>query len=79
MLSFKQYLKESSALNYVVVRNGRVELRKMNASGPITTFAAGATTAVVQGDIVVVTLKNGKVVFYKINKIGNSVSGPFQR
>lgn len=79
MLKFKQYLAESSVPNYVVVRNNRVELRKMNTSGPLATFASGATTAVVQGDVVVVTLKNNKVVFYKINKLGNAVSGPFQR
>lgn len=79
MLKFKQYLAETAAPNYVVVRNGRVELRRMNASGPIVTFAQNATTAVVQGNIVVVTLRNNKVVFYKINTLGNSVSGPFQR
>lgn len=80
MLSFKQYLKETASVgSYVVVRNNRVELRRMNVSGPVATFASGATTAVLQGNVIVVTMQNGKVVLYKVNAAGNAVSGPFQR
>lgn len=80
MKSFKQFLCESPDVpSYVVVRGGRVELRKMNAGSPSMTFASGATTAVLQGNMVVVTLKNGKVVLYKVNATGTSVSGPYQR
>jgi hypothetical protein len=79
MKSFRQYLKESDAGFYVVVRNNRVELRKMDVGSPVATFGSGATTAVLQGNTVVVTLKNGKIAIYKLNPNGNSVSGPYIR
>jgi hypothetical protein len=79
MKSFRQYLTESEAPCYVVVRNGRVELRKMDVGSPVATFGAGATTAVLQGSTVVVTLKNGKIAIYKVNPSGTSVSGPYIR
>lgn len=79
MKTFKQYLAESDAPSYVIVRNGRVELRKMDVGTPVSTFGSGATTAVLQGNIVVVTLKNGKVAIYKLNPSGTSVSGPYIR
>jgi hypothetical protein len=64
---------------YVVVRNNRVELRKMDVGSPVSTFASGATTAVLQGNTVVVTFRNGKFALYKLNPNGNSVSGPYIR
>lgn len=79
---FSQYLSESNngpVPSYVVVRNNRVELRKMDSGSPSCTFGSGATTAVLQGNMVVVTLKNGKVVLYKVNSTGTSVSGPYAR
>lgn len=82
MKRFSEYLSEASndyVPSYVVVRNNRVELRKMDSGSPSCTFGSGATTAVLQGNIVVVTLKNGKVVLYKVNSTGTSVSGPYQR
>lgn len=79
MKSFKQYLCESDAPLYVVVRNNRVELRKMDVGSPVSTFGNGATTAVLQGNSVVVTLRNGKIAIYKINSSGTSVSGPYIR
>lgn len=79
MNSFKQYLSESQNESYVVVRNGRVELRKMGSGSPSSTFATGAVSAILQGNMVVVTLKNGKIVLYKLNSTGTSVSGPYQR
>lgn len=77
--SFKQYLCESGADAYVVVRNNRVELRKMDVGTPVCTFGTGATTAVLQGNSVVVTLRNGRVAIYKVNSTGTSVSGPYYR
>jgi hypothetical protein len=79
MKSFKQYLCESDAPSYVVVRNNRVELRKMDVGSPVATFGTGATTAVLQGKTVVVTLRNGKIAIYKVNANGTSVSGPYIR
>lgn len=79
MKSFRQYLCESGAGSYVVVKNGRVELRKMDVGSPVAVFGNGATTAVLQGTTIVVTLKNGKVAIYKLNPSGTSVSGPYIR
>lgn len=83
VLKFNQHIQEQSlptqAPSYVIVRGGRVELRRMDSGSASATFANGATTAVLQGNVVVVTLKNGKVVLYKLSKSGNSVSGPYVR
>ncbi len=80
MKSFKQSLSENNiAGSYVVVRGGRVELRKMGVGSPVSTFATGATSAVLQGNSVVVTLKGGKIAIYKLNPSGSSVSGPYIR
>lgn len=83
MLKFDQYINEQSsptqAPSYVIVRGGRVELRRMDSGSPSATFASGATTAVLQGNVVVVTLRNGKVVLYKLNRTGSGVSGPYLR
>jgi hypothetical protein len=80
--SFKQYIKESQkpeAPCYVMIKNGRVELRKMDVGGPITTFAPGAVHADITGNIIVVQLKNGKTVIYKVNPGGRGVTGPYFR
>lgn len=79
MKTFRQYISESDAASYVVVRNNRVELRKMDVGNPVCTFGSGATTAVLQGKSVIVTLRNGKVAIYKVNSTGTSVSGPYSR
>lgn len=65
--------------SYVVVKNGRVELRRMGAGSPSCTFANGAIAAVLQGRTVVVTLRGGKVALYTLNPTGTSVSGPYIR
>jgi len=77
MKSFKLYLLENYISSYVVIRNGRVELRKMGTGSPVSTFAPGATSAVLQGKSVVVTLKGGKIAIYRLNPAGTSVSGPY--
>jgi hypothetical protein len=80
MKSFKQYICESeSAPSYVVVRNNRVELRKMDIGSPVATFGTGATTAVLNGNQVIVTFRNGKIAIYKVNAQGTGVSGPYIR
>lgn len=75
--TFGEFLTESDAPVYVVVRNGRVELRRMNSGSPSATFGRGAVYAVLTGNMVLVTLQNGKTVFYKISESGSSVSGPY--
>lgn len=58
---------------YVVVRNNRVELRKTNSSGPIHLFAQGAVSALMNGEVIVVTFNTGRVAEYRVNPSGNSV------
>lgn len=75
--TFNEYLTENESPAYVVVKGGRVELRRMNSGSPSATFGRGAVYAVLSGNMVLVTLQNGKTVFYKISDSGNSVSGPY--
>lgn len=77
MDSFKEHIVESAAPVYVVVKNNRVELRRMGAGSPVATFAQGAVYAVLTGDHIQVNLKNGKTVFYKLSTSGLNVSGPY--
>lgn len=63
---------------FVVVKDDKVELRRMNG-GAIQRFATGAVFAILSGNIVQVNLKSGKTVFYKLSSSGNSVSGPYLR
>lgn len=77
MQSFKDYITENTAPNYVVVKGGRVELRRMNSGSPSATFGRGAVYAILTGNMVLVTLQNGKTVFYKVSESGGSVSGPY--
>ena len=77
MKSFKQYVTESLAPPYVVVRNGKVYLHRMNVGAPVASFGQGAVFAVLTGNYIQVNLKNGKTVFYKLSSSGNSVSGPY--
>lgn len=77
MKTFQQYIQESSAPAYVVVRNNRVELRRMNVGSPLATFGNGAVYAILTGNFIQVNLKSGKTVFYKLSASGNTVSGPY--
>jgi len=80
ILKFKEFVAENtSSLSglYVVVKNDKVELRRMNSSSALQRFASGATFAILSGDTVQVNLKTGKTVFYKLTSSGNSVSGPY--
>lgn len=58
---------------YVVARNGRVELRRPSFAGPIHLFAQGAISAVMQGEVIIVTFKDGRVAEYKLSTSGNAV------
>jgi hypothetical protein len=58
---------------YVVVRNNRVELHNTRFSGPIHLFAQGAQTAVMSGNVIVVTFDSGRVAEYRVTAQGNAV------
>lgn len=62
---------------YVIVNSsGQVELRAMKI-GLLCTFAFNAQLALLNGNIIQVNLKDGSIVFYKIEGNGNIVSGPY--
>jgi len=77
MESFKEYIAEGAHPVYVVVKNNRVELRRMGVGSPVAAFGQGAVYAVLTGDHIQVNLKNGKTVFYKLSNSGLGVSGPY--
>ena len=70
----KTFNEAADGQPYVVVRNNQVELRKTNVTGAIATFAPGAASAILTGDTIVVTFKDGKVGEFRLNPGNNSVS-----
>lgn len=58
---------------YVVARNGQVELRRTNSTGPLQIFAQGAVSAMMQGEAIIVTFKTGRVAEYRLIPSGNGV------
>ena len=72
MKDFKEAVGTAQA--YVVVRNNQVELRKTDTTGPVHLFGHGAVSAILSGDTVVVTFKDGRVSEYRVNPGNNSVS-----
>jgi hypothetical protein len=59
---------------YVVVRNNQVELRRTDLTGPVHLFGHGAVAAVMSGDTIVVTFKDGRISEYRVNPGNTSVS-----
>lgn len=55
-----------------MARNGQVELRRTNFSGPLHIFAQGAVSAVMQGEVIIVTFKTGRVAEYRLTSSGTS-------
>jgi hypothetical protein len=50
-----------------------IELRRPSFAGPIHLFAQGAVSAVMQGEVIIVTFKDGRVAEYKLSASGNAV------
>ncbi len=71
-------MSEATLGRYVIVnQSGQVELRLTSGGAPVSTFASNAQLALLNGNVIQVNLKNGKVVFYKLGSTGNTVSGPY--
>lgn len=73
MGKFKDINEANAGQPYVVVRNNQVELRKSNVSGPVQLFAQGAVSAILSGDTIIVTFKDGRVGEYRLNPGNNTV------
>ena len=81
MIPFKDFIEIQENADrpqmYVVVKNNKVELRKLGGGSATATFGAGAVFAVLTGDLIQVNLQNGKTVFYKLSSSGTGVSVPY--
>lgn len=58
---------------YVVVRNNRVELRRTDLAGPIHLFGQGAVSAVMQGNVIIVAFRDGRISEFRVNPGNTSV------
>lgn len=82
MKSFKKYISEG-VINedentfYVHVANGKVEVCDIRSASPCFAFGSNVVNAIMQGDIIVTTTKDGKTQTWKINRSSKSVSGPY--
>lgn len=78
MKRFKDFMSESSSQGalYLTVRNGQAQLRSTNSSGAFASFGRDVVMAILQGDVAVVTLKNGVTQTYRVNIDSRTVSGP---
>ncbi len=62
---------------FVRAKNGRAELFTAS-QGVIHTFGSNVVAAVLQGDEIVVTLKNGSTQIYRFNNSKKGVVGPIK-
>lgn len=62
---------------FVRAKNGKAQLFTAS-QGVIQTFGNNVETAVLQGDEIVVTTKNGRTEIYKFNSSGKGVVGPIK-
>ena len=82
MKSFKNYINESPNVDddpgvfYVKVQNGKVHLCSTKTVGPCTSFGTEVVSAVIQGETIVVTTKNGKTSTWRIERSSRTVLGP---
>lgn len=61
---------------FVVAKNGVAQLRTL--SGPVATFGTNVSSAVIQGDNIVVTQFDGTVQIYQFTSSGKGVMGPIR-
>ena len=61
---------------FVIAKNGVAQLRSL--SGPVATFAKDVSSAVIQGDNIVVTQYNGTIQIFQFTTSGKGVMGPIR-
>ncbi|NDB57066.1 hypothetical protein EB001_01250 [bacterium] len=59
---------------FVIAKNGVAQLRSL--SGPVATFGKDVSSAVIQGDNIVVTQYNGTIQIFQFTASGKGVMGP---
>ena len=81
MKKFKKFMSEEpsqepSGAYFVKVRNGKAQLCNTEYAGPCMTFGQDIVSAVLQGDIVVVTTSKGLVQTWNLDRDARIVIGP---
>lgn len=61
---------------FIIVKNSKAQLRTL--SGPVATFGMNVSSAVIQGNNIVVTQKDGTVQIYQFSQSGKGVIGPIR-
>ena len=61
---------------FVSVRNGSAQLRTLN--GPVANFGNNVSSAVIQGENIVLSLNDGRTQIYKFSNSGKGVIGPIR-
>jgi hypothetical protein len=62
---------------FVRAKNGKAQLFTAS-QGVIQTFGNNVETAMLQGDEIIVTTKNGRTEIYRLNQSGKGVVGPIK-
>lgn len=83
MKSFKNYItEEPENLErdnfYVVVRSGKAVLCTTKSAAPCTSFGSDVVYAVIQGENIITTLKDGKTQIWRLDASSLTVTGPIQ-
>jgi hypothetical protein len=83
MKSFKKYITEEPVdLEqedfYVIVKSGKAVLCSTKSATPCSSFGWDVVNAIIQGDSVITTSKDGKTQVWKLQRTGRTVIGPIQ-
>lgn len=83
MKSFKNYItEEPNALEdegfYVTVKAGKAVLCSTKSATPCSSFGWDVVNAIIQGENVITTSKDGKTQIWQLNRDSRTVVGPIQ-
>lgn len=81
MKKFKKFIAEEpdqapTGAYYIKVRNGKALLCNTEYAGPCMSFGTGVVSAILQGNIVVVTTDKGLVQTWRLDPDSRVVIGP---
>ena len=84
MKSFKKYITEEpddfdeAEGFYVTVKSGKAILCSTKSATPCSSFGWDVVNAIIQGDNIITTSKDGKTVVWRLDRSGRLVKGPVQ-
>lgn len=80
MKKFKKFIAETplrpSGAFFVKVKNGVAQLCNTEYAIPCATFGTGLVSAVIQGDVIVTTTKDGLVQIWHLDPDSLNIIGP---